>query len=111
MGVLLRQCNGLGLLVTDLHTQTGAGSGDAQVTVAEAADDVEGLPGRLFERQTHRVGRHALLDRCAHVRRRLEESVRGDETFDALMRALEVVRIDVQTEPPFAIAVVAEDRA
>jgi hypothetical protein len=45
------------------------------------------------------------------VWRRLEESVGRYETFDALMRALEVVCVDVQAQPSLAIAVVAEDRA
>jgi hypothetical protein len=111
MRFLLLQGDGLGLLVTDLHTQARAGSRDAQVAVAEATDDVEGLPRRLLQRQTHRVRRHPFLDRRAHVRRRLEETVGGHQSLDPLMRALEVVRVDVQTEPPFAVGVVAEDRA
>jgi hypothetical protein len=111
MRLLLLQCNGLGLLVTDLHTQARAGSGDAQVAIAQATDDVEGLPGCLLERQTHRVGRHALLDRRSHVRRRLEETVRGHQPVDTLVRALEVVRVDVQPESTLAVGVVAEDRA
>lgn len=98
------------LLVTDLHAQARAGCRDAQVAIAQATHDVKGLPRRLLERQPHRVRGHVLLDRRPHVRRRLEEAVRGDEPLDPLMRALEVVRVDVQTQPPLAVGVVAEDR-
>ena len=53
----------------------------------------------------------ALLDRGAHVRGGLEVSVRGHQPLDALVRALEVVRIDVQPHAPLAVGKVAEDRA
>jgi hypothetical protein len=97
-------------LISQLHAQPTARGRDAQVLVAHATDDVEGLPRRLLERQPERVGVHALLDRRAHVRRRLEEAVRGHQPIDALVRPLEVVRVDVQTKPTLAVGVVAEDR-
>ncbi|HTD57753.1 MAG TPA: hypothetical protein VK672_02560, partial [Solirubrobacteraceae bacterium] len=65
----------------------------------------------MLERQPQRVGLHVLLDRRSHVRRRLEEAVRGREPLDTLVRALEIVGVDVEPQPPVAIGVVAEDRA
>jgi hypothetical protein len=107
--VLLGQSNHLGRLVPHLHAQLAAGRCDAQVAVAHATHDVKGLSGRLLERQPERVGLHGLLDRRPHVRRRLEESIRGHQPLDALMRTLEVVRVDEKPQSPIAIREVGKD--
>jgi hypothetical protein len=45
------------------------------------------------------------------VRRRPEESVRGHQTIERLVRPLEVVVLDVQAQPPLAVCEISEDRA
>ena len=108
--MLLRKVNGPRRLVSELHAQRAASGRDAQILVAHATDDVEGLPRRLLERQPQRVRVHRLLHRGSHVWRRLEESIGRHEPLDSLMRPLEVIRVDVQPKAPLAVGVVAEDR-
>jgi hypothetical protein len=62
-------------------------------------------------REPKRIRFDALLDHFAHVRRGAEESIRWHESFDALMRPMEVVRVDVETESTFAIREIREDRS
>jgi hypothetical protein len=107
---LLRQSNRLGLFVTHLHAQAAAGRRDRQVPVAQPTDQVKRFARRLLERETLGVVRHALLDRLTHLRRRPEEAVGGHQTLDALMRALEVVRVHEEPEAPLAIGEVRKHR-
>lgn len=100
----------MGFLVSDLHLQASTGRGDRQVAITEASDDVERLARRLFEREPCRVVGDARFDRCAHLRRRTEEAIRWDEPADALMRPLEVVRVDVEPEAPLTVREIREDR-
>jgi hypothetical protein len=107
--VLLGHRDGLGR-VADLDAQRAAGGGDAEVLIAEAADEVEGFVWLLLLREAERVRSHLRLDGSAHVRRRAEEAVRRDEPVEALMRALEVVVLDEQRDAPQAIGEVGEHR-
>jgi hypothetical protein len=45
-------------------------------------------------REAQRIRSDVLLDRCAHLRRSVEETISWDQPFEALVRALEVVRLD-----------------
>jgi len=65
---------------------------------------------RLLSRQPQRVVIDGALHRLTHLRRRLEVSVRGHEAIDALMRALKVVGIDEEPQPPLAITKVRKHR-
>ncbi len=107
---LLSQCNHL-LVVAELHLERVALRGDRHVAIAEASDEVEGFARRLLARQPHLVVGNALLDRRAHVRSRAEESVRGHEPLERLVRALEVVRVDEMPDAPVTVREVREDRA
>lgn len=98
------------LLVADTDVQSAAFSGDGQVTVTKSTDEIERLARRLLVREPHRIGRNVFLDRCTDVRRRAEEAVRGNETFERLMRTLEVVGLHEEREPPVAVDEVREDR-
>jgi len=109
--VLLVEGNGLGLFVADTDGESRAGGGDGQVAVAETADEIEGLARRLLLREAQGIVGDALLDRGAHLRRRTEETVRGHQPVQRLVRALEVVSLHIQAEPPRAIGEVGEHRA
>jgi hypothetical protein len=52
------------------------------------------VPGQL-----QGIGRHPLLERRQHRRRRVEEAVSRHQPVQPLMRALEVVPVDEQTDP------------
>lgn len=84
--------------------------GDGEVAVSEAPHEVERLLRRALVREAQRVGLHALLDGCPHVRRGQEEAVGGDQTSQRLVRALEVVSSNEQSEPPLAVREVREHR-
>lgn len=66
---------------------------------------------RLRLRQPHGVRRDLRLDGGAHLRRCAEEAVGGDQAAERLVRALEVVVLDEQPEPPLAVRVIRKDRA
>jgi hypothetical protein len=110
MPVLLRQFDLLRRLVTHPHFETAPRGRDRQVAIAEASDQVEGLSRRLLECEAHRVVRDVALDRRAHVRRRAEESVRGHQAVQRLMRSLEVVCVHVECDAPLAVREVREHR-
>lgn len=88
--------------------QCAAARGDAQVSVSEPADEVEGLARRLLQRAAERVLLHHLLHRVAYLRRRAEEPVRRHQPADALVRTLKVVRVDEELQPPLAVLEVGE---
>jgi hypothetical protein len=100
--------DGLRLFVSELHLQGASGRGDGHVFVAEPAHQVEWFPRRLLEREPHRVLLHVLLDGVAHLRRRAEEAVRGDQPVDSLVRPLEVVGLNEERHAPLAIGEVGE---
>jgi len=108
---LLGKGNGLGLVASDLHAQPIARRCNAQVLVAQSANQIEGLSRGLLTRQAHRVVRDALFDRGTHVRSRPEESVRRHKPTQRLVRPLEVVGVDEQLDPSCAIGEVGEHRA
>jgi hypothetical protein len=61
-------------------------------------------------RQLQRVASNRLLDRFPHLRARSEEAVRRHQPTQRLVRALEVVRPEVQLQPPGAVHEVGEHR-
>ena len=110
MGILLRQCDRLRGFVADADGEPAAGCGDAEVSVTESADEVEGLSRRLLVREPERVVRDGLLDCSADLRRSAEEAVGGYEPFQRLVGPLEVVCVDEEAESADAIGEVGEDR-
>lgn len=107
--LLLGHRNGLGRLA-HLHAERSAGSSDAEIVVAEPADQVERLLCRLLLREPERVGLDLGLDRSAHLRSSAEIAIRRHAAVDALMRSLEVVVLDVELQPTKAVGKVGEHR-
>jgi hypothetical protein len=107
--VLLRQLDRL-LHLSHLHLQAPAPRRDRQVLISQPPHQVEGLLGRLFQRQPLRVRDHRLFHRRPHLRRRPEEAVRRGHPLDALVRPLEVVPVDEEAQPPVAVREVSEHR-
>lgn len=105
--ILLAHRNRLSL-VTHLHAQRTVRCRDAEVLITEAPDEIERFLRRLLLRDPQRIRGDLRLDGSAHVRRRAEEAIRGHESLDALVRALEVVVLDVQPDAPLAIREVGE---
>jgi hypothetical protein len=84
--------------------------GDRQIAIAKPSHEVERFLQRLLLREPKRVVRHALLHRRAHVRRGAEESVGRHQSSECLMRPLEVVALDEERNPPFAVGIVGKHR-
>ena len=61
-------------------------------------------------RQVECVRRHARAQRRLHLGRRLEVPVRRHQVVNTLMRAMEVVVVDVQTDPASCVRQIVEDR-
>jgi hypothetical protein len=110
MGTLLQERNGR-LFIPDTDLQLGAARTDREVPIAEPADQVEGFTERLLAREAQRVLLDRRLDRLAHRCGRAKEPIRGGESFERLVRALEVVVLDEQRHPPLAVLEVGEYRA
>lgn len=97
--------------VAELHAQSGALRRDRQVSIAQPADQIEGLARLLLEGEPQRVVLDVLLDGGAYVRRRAEVPIGGHQSIDALMWPLEVVAVDEKPEPTSAVGEVREDGA
>jgi hypothetical protein len=67
MFALLQERNG-GLLIAHTNLQLRAARTDREVPIAEPADQVEGLTGRLLAREAQRVLLDRRFDRRAHRR-------------------------------------------
>lgn len=102
--------NGLGCFGAHLHAERAAGGSNREVAIAETTHEIEGLPRLLLHREPQRVLLDALLHRVPHVRRRLEEAIRRDDSLDALVRTMEVVPIDVEPESPLTVREVRKHR-
>lgn len=109
--LLARELDASGLLVADADLQPVSFGGDAEVAIAEATDEVEGLARRLLVREAHRVGRDRFLDGIAHVRRCAEEAIGRHEAVERLMRTLEVVRVDEELDAAIAVGKVRKHGA
>ena len=96
--------------VADLYAKRTSGRGNAEILVAEATDEVEGLLRFFGLRETERVGLDLRLDGSADVWRRAKVSVRRDVAVDRLTRALEVVVLDEELDTPKTVCEVGEDR-
>ena len=97
------------LLVADPDLKSGARRCNAQVAITQASDQIERLAGWLLLREPDCVVGDVLLDGLAHLGGRSEVSVGGDEACEPLVRALEVVPIDVQRESSHVVGEVAEN--
>src|SRR5687768_9293469 len=64
-------------LLTDSDLELLARRRDAEVAITDAADEVEGLLRRPFQRQPERIVGHLALDRVAYDLRRREKAIRG----------------------------------
>jgi hypothetical protein len=98
------------LLAADLHAQPLGARRDRQVAIAQPTDQVERFQWWLLLREPHRVRLHAPLHCRPDLRRAPEEAVGRDESFERLVRPLEVVAIDEERDPPRAVREVREDR-
>jgi len=67
------------LLVADSDREARAGRCDAQVPVAEAPDQVEGLARRLLLGQPHGVVGDVFLDGFSDLSRRSKVAIGGNE--------------------------------
>jgi hypothetical protein len=92
---LLRQRNRLRHSLSDLHPHTIARRRDGHLVVTQLADDVERLLHRLLLREPQRVRLHLRFHRRPHVRRHTEKAIRRCQPLERLVRALEVVTVDV----------------
>gem|GEM_PF-4177177 len=95
--------------VADLHGECARLRGDAEVLVAQPADQVEGLARRLRARQPECVRCDGGLDRRAYLRRGTKEAVGRHQPGQRLVWPLEVVVLDVEAEPAVAVSEVGED--
>jgi len=96
--------------VADLYAKRTSGRGDAEVLIAEAADQIERLLDRLLLREPERVGLYLRLDGGTYLRRSPEEAIRWDQTVECLMGALEVVVLDEELDSPKSVGEVSKDR-
>jgi hypothetical protein len=99
------------VLISHPHVQCRPARADGKRAIAELAGKVKRLPQRLPLRQAQRVLGDLRLDACAHRTRRPEEPVGRGQSFQSLMRTLEVVVLDVERHPPLAVLEVGEHRA
>lgn len=106
IGLLLER-NGFGF-VAHVDLEPRRARRDRQPLIAELTDDVERLARRLLERESELVRGDRAFDLRAHVRRRLEEAVRRDQTVERLMRSLEVVVAEEMLEALLRVAHVRE---
>ncbi len=96
--------------VADVDLEALLTGGDRQPLIPELSDHVEGLARRLLERHPQRVRLDRALDLCAHVRRRLEESICRHQPVECLMWTLEVVVREEVLEPLLRVDRVREHR-
>ena len=96
--------------IADLDAKRATGRCDAEVLVAESADQVEWLRSRLVLCESQRVCVDLPLDRRTYLWRRAKEPVRGHDAVDALMRPLEVVVLDKQLDTSERIREVGKHR-
>ena len=98
------------MLIAHPHVQRRAARADRERAIAQLTRQVKRLPQRLLLRQAQRVLLHLRLDARAHRTRRAEEPVGGGQTFQPLMRTLEVVVLDEQAHSALAVLEVGEHR-
>lgn len=98
------------MLVPDTHRERRVARADRKRLVAQLSGEVEGLSRRLLARHPKRVLGDLRLDTRSHRGRRSEEPIRGRQSFDPLVRTLEVVVLDEESYPPLAVLVVGEHR-
>ena len=97
--------------VADLYAKRTSGGSDAEVLIAKATHEVEGLLRFFGLCETECVGLDLRLDGGAHVRRRTKKPVRRYESItEALVSALEVVVLDEELDPPKTVREVGKHR-
>lgn len=110
MVALLQEGDG-GVLIAHAHTQGRRARADGKRSIAQLPREVKGLAQRLLARQAQRVLGHLRLDARAHGCGCAEEAISWREPFQRLVRALEVVVLDVQSHPALTVFEVREHRA
>ncbi len=99
------------MLIAHPHIERRAARADGKHPIAELASQVERFAQRLLLRQPQCVLLNLRLDARAHRARCAEEPVGWGESFDPLVRTLEVVVLDKKRHPTLAVFEVAEHRA
>lgn len=83
---------------------------DGQIVLAESSNQVERGLRRLLAREPQGVRLHARFDRGTHLGRRTKEPVGRGEPAERLVRTLEVVVLQEQTDAPLTIVKVGKHR-
>lgn len=96
--------------VADLYAKRTAGGRNAEVLVAEATDEIEGLLRGLLTREPQGVGLDLRFDGGADLGCRPKEAIGGHVPVDALVWPLEVVVLDEELRPSEAVREVGEHR-
>jgi hypothetical protein len=103
--------NGGWCFVSHLHAQPPAACGNTEGLVAQLPRQVEGFAHGLLQCQPRRILLDRRLHRSAHLRRRAEVPVCGDQPLDALVWPTEVVPVDEERHSSHAVVEVGEDGA
>jgi hypothetical protein len=96
------------VLIPDSHIERRAARADGEDAIPELASKIEGLSEWLRLRQTQRVLGHLRLDAGTHLSGRTEVPIRRRHALEPLMRALEVVVLDVEGHAALAVLEVGE---
>jgi hypothetical protein len=99
------------VLIAQPHVECRTARADRQRPIAQLSGKVEGLADRLGLRQTQRILGHLRLDARPHLSSRSEVAVRRRQALEPLMRALEVVVLDVKRHATLTVLKVGEHRA
>lgn len=91
--------------------QLTARRSDGQALVSQLAGQIEGLSDRLLQCEAKGVLLHRRFNRRAHLRACAEVPVRGHQPLNSLMRPLEVVAVDEESQAALAVFEVREHRA
>lgn len=99
------------MLIAHTHAQGRTARTDGKRPIPQLPRQVEGLAHGLLARQPQCVLGHLRLDTGAHCGCGAEEAIRRGESFQCLMRALEVVVLDVQPHPALTVLEVRKHRS
>jgi hypothetical protein len=100
-----------GLLIPHPDLEIGTTRADREVPIAQPTYHVKRQLGRLLARHTQGIGRYRRLHRRAHRGRRPEVAIRRYQPLERLMRALEVVVLDIKRDAPLTVRKVREHGA
>lgn len=98
------------MLIAQAHIEYRAAGADGERAIAELPGQVKGLADRLRLRQAQRVLGHLRLDARPHLGGGPKVPIRRSESFDPLVRALEVVVLDIQRHAALTVLEVGKHR-